>query len=266
MIIIYYNSILFIYLLSLIMLLSKKLELYKSITARNTKMEYIVNNSLFVENNNLCALIQNNDIENLKEIFLKSPSYINITDCYGNTLMHYAILYEKPDIIKLLCNYPPINLNINNKNEGNTAMHLIFMVTHNISNFDNLINILDIIAIFIHLKGNLRTVNNYGKTPIYYFEKVINKQDMYGNTLLMYAINLKRFNIVRILINIGADVNKQNHENNTALHYIALQIYNDFNNIELFYIMTYLLKYGAIECKNIYGQEPFMLLSKILLK
>ncbi len=237
------------------MLLSKNIESYRK------KM----NNILKIEDCVVSALIQENKIDKLKDLFLKNPQYINAIDGFGNTPMHYAILYEKLDIIKMLYERK-VNLNIPNKKDKHTAMHLIAIVTNVVKNFDNLMNIFEIIIGFVELKGDLKAVNNYGKSPLCYIRNMLNIRDSNGNTLLMHAINCKKIRIAQALITYGCDINAQNNEKNTALHYAVIQAHNDFNNIDIFHLMTYMMKCGAVESSNIYGAEPFSLLSKLLLK
>ena len=63
-------------------------------------------------------------------------------------------------------------------------------------------------------------------------KKYINSADIYGNTLLMHAIKNNNVEIIKYLINKGADVNAKDCKNNTVLIQAVSQI-SDSNIIEL---------------------------------
>ena len=63
-------------------------------------------------------------------------------------------------------------------------------------------------------------------------KKYINSADIYGNTLLMHAIKNNNVEIIKYLIDKGADVNAKDYKNNTVLIQAVSQI-SDPNIIEL---------------------------------
>ena len=78
-----------------------------------------------------------------------------------------------------------------------------------------------------------------------------------NKTLLMCAIIDKKFEVVALLLSLGADVNIKNHsKGNTTLHYTCMD-----NNLE---ISLQLIKHGAdIFIKNSKGQTAFQLVKDI---
>ncbi len=65
------------------------------------------------------------------------------------------------------------------------------------------------------------------KIPLEYAENfkllIDYKTGEYGTTLLMHACAAKQFNVVQILIDLGADINITSHYNTTALWYVAFK-------------------------------------------
>ena len=77
----------------------------------------------------------------------------------------------------------------------------------------------------------------------------IDKQDNHGDTALIYAAIKNNIEIVKLLLNSGADIDKQNNNGDTALIYAAYR-----NNLE---IVEILLDYGADEFILDYENKSF---------
>ena len=83
----------------------------------------------------------------------------------------------------------------------------------------------------------------------------INTQDENGNTLLILAIKQGLYTICKLLMKSGIDVNIQNFQGNSALHF-ALSGKN-------FQLADELRKFGATEnCKNKIGLTPWDCIGK----
>ena len=103
--------------------------------------------------------------------------------------------------------------------------------------------------------NNIKTFENFNNQDIFAYirnddiESIKNyidsgydlniQNDVGGDTTLIYATSNNKIEIVKLLLNVGADIDKQNNRGNTALTVAA---YN--NNRE---IVEILLDYGADE-------------------
>ena len=103
--------------------------------------------------NSIIKAAQNNDIKLLKELILKNPNKINITDANGDTALIWASYKGNIDIVKVLLDNGA-NPNITN-NAGNTALHLAAMY-YNSTISKNLIK----------KHANINIQNNEGSTPL----------------------------------------------------------------------------------------------------
>ncbi|MEM0980533.1 MAG: ankyrin repeat domain-containing protein [Cyanobacteria bacterium P01_H01_bin.58] len=66
-------------------------------------------------------------------------------------------------------------------------------------------------------EGNLEKLNSLIKSGCN-----VNTQDEYGRTMLLVAASLGQAEIVRLLVDVGADVNQVNHDAQTVDEYTAL--------------------------------------------
>ena len=83
----------------------------------------------------------------------------------------------------------------------------------------------------------------------------INNKDEDGNTLLILCAKNGLIHLASLLLENGADVNKQNKKGNTALHYAI--------SLKHFTLADLLTKYNAKEdVMNIFGYTPWECLGK----
>jgi ankyrin repeat protein len=176
--------------------------------------------------------------ENLFDLLISPDIYVR--DKYGYTLLFYAIKANNPRILEKLIQK---GLNVNGKNKkGETP--LIFAINNNSS--------VNIIKILLKYNANTNVVDFDGTTPVtmciyddkpeilelflQHKETDINKRDKKTMqiTPLMLACSENKENIVKLLLEYGADVNLQDENGLTAL------IHSNNNNI-----IELLLKYGA---------------------
>lgn len=153
-------------------------------------------------NKELFNLVKNNKYDEFKKILNKDID-INLQDEYKNTLIHYAIIYNQEEIIKLLlsyqCNIDYIDI------DGFTILYYPIKYGYN--------NILKII---------LENSKNIVGFPIY------NIKDKNNNTPLHYSILYNNIETLNILLDIDSNINNINNEGNTPLH---LAVNNNNNNI-----------------------------------
>ena len=173
---------------------------------------------------------------------LQRDALINIQNIDGDTLLHYAIRYEKHEIIKLLLENSKTDVNQKNK-DGMAPLHLVvlYMSKGIEGNEPHLWS--EVINLLINRNADL------------------NIQDMEGETPLHLAISMQNIVAARILIEHNADVNVKEKKGRTPLHVVieklpiqhAESAENDF--------MKLLLKKGASpNAKDIDQMTPLYLM------
>lgn len=144
--------------------------------------------------------IASKNLDIIKKL-LKAGSDVNFINTEGYNALHLAIFTRNIDICKQIINY---NVNINTKTiTGETALHIAC---------------------------NLETIN----IAEYLLNKSIdlNIQD-YDNeyTALIYSVNRNNKKLVKLLLDNKANVNLQDYNGNTALHYSVIEDNQDIFNI-----------------------------------
>jgi ankyrin repeat protein len=177
---------------------------------------------------------------------------IIIVDNNGNSLLHHAIQKEYLKTIFLILN-KNINLNIQN-NDGNTVLHMVMGKIIELSkNFSNkLFDYINILKIIVDKGGNLDIKNNVGITSNYVIKYYLEKQDYMGNTIMHILISYGNIFLVKFLIEkFKPNLNIQNIYGDSILHIVSMLSMKNYDNIEYFYLMNYLLKNGAkVDIKN----------------
>ena len=189
---------------------------------------------------------------------------INSIDEYGNTFLHYAIINKNEKNIYKLLNLG-CNPNIQNKH-GNTPLHtaVYHMYLDKLNLKNEIQKNFNIIKNLLYFKAKRNILNIDGK---YFYELAPNifKKDAEGNTLLHSLINLKKIYVAMFIIEyFYPDLNIQNNIGNTILHNAVILAVNNFDNIEYFYFLNFLIKKGANE--NILNNNnncPFNYLSLV---
>jgi len=201
--------------------------------------KYLINkiDNLNIKNNNGISLqnfIINENQENMCEYLLKyfDSIAINENDSSGFTPLENGINKNNANIVQMILNYGlkhEIDLNFNEKdNTGN--LPLINAINKN--NFDMIFAIIDS---YKQKKIDVNIYDNNGNTPITLlyknyinsgksdssmFNKIfdylleyydINKTDLAGNTVLYYAICNKDIDVMKKLLNMGANLLLKNN-------------------------------------------------------
>ncbi|CAA6827531.1 MAG: Unknown protein [uncultured Sulfurovum sp.] len=141
------------------------------------------------------------------EEFLVKKSNILVRDEEGKNALYWAIKYRNRHNVKILLKY---NINLMVTNET----HAIF---HSIQSKD--------IEIFMHIF----TLSNID----------VNIKDASGVSLLMRAIEQESIQIVRYLINRGANLYIKDNNNRTVLEYIQKCRHKDLFNL-VYYRLIYM--------------------------
>jgi ankyrin repeat protein len=179
---------------------------------------------------------------------------IDIKDKLGLTALHYSIIFNNYNAFKILLDKS--NIFINN-NEKINVFHIC--IQYNRLNF--FIDILGYIEeLFIVTTNNENLLQyaiileKYDFIPHILTKKInINNQDIiHGLTALHHIILKNKIEIVKILINYGADINIADYYGNTAIHYSISE-----ENID---ILNILLKYNPnLNLTNFDGNTPLHL-------
>ncbi|XP_051170986.1 uncharacterized protein LOC127287884 isoform X5 [Leptopilina boulardi] len=117
---------------------------------------------------------------------------VNVTDCSGNTAMHYAVSFGNFDIASTLLNSQVCDLNKPNT-AGYTAVMLAALAD---------------VRNFMHMSIAKRIFEN---------SNVNLQSKMDGQTALMLAVSHGRMDMIKLLIDAGAEINIQDDDGSTAL-------------------------------------------------
>ena len=200
------------------------------------------------------------------ESFLKTQiTDINALDDEGMSLLHYAGINGKIEIIKILFEKFSANINILNLDKK-TALHIASIRGHN-----EVIKYLLSKGSDIFLQSSsghnaLHYAAHYGKTQIvtlllealdsHWQKNLLESKDIDGNHPIHYAALYSNIEILNILIRFGANVNIQNKYGDTPLHFAASRNTHP-------QIIKKLLEEGAnIKILNINGDSAFNLAIK----
>jgi ankyrin repeat protein len=156
-------------------------------------------------NKELFNLIKNHNYEEFKKRLNKDID-LNLQDEYNNTLIHYAIIFNQEEIIKLLlsyeCNIDYIDI------DGKTILYYPIKYGYN--------NILKIL---------LNNSKHIIGIPIN------NIKDKNNNSPLHYASLYNNYEATTFLLDIDTNINIINEDGNTPLHIAVIN--NNINNINL---------------------------------
>lgn len=235
------------------------IELIKILIVNNCKLDFIDSEGYsilyipikFGYNEIIDILIKNIDIVGIP--------IIDIIDKYGNTALHYCILYNNIDAFIKIIDITTTENVLNNK--GYSILHyaikkkLIKIVNILLNNANVDINLTTSIG-----ESALHIACNYESTEIIKMLLTSNKQiniDMqdyeHHITPLMYLISLHNIKLIKLLLSYNADIHKQNIYGNTALHLAIIE-----DNIEIVNVLIpYYTEYNLI---NIDGMTVLHLL------
>lgn len=144
-------------------------------------------------------------------ILIENNANINNTDFYGNNILMYAVILNKPDIILDLLNKYNNKINVNLTNiDGNTVLHLILKSKYMYDDiiYENLIKNTD-----------LEIQDNIGNTCLFYLIK---------NKLILKYEKILKDKLLNIFINNNNNINSYDliKNNNKYLLLIAHSFYN----------------------------------------
>ena len=182
---------------------------------------------------------------------------IDIKDTLGLTALHYSIIFNNYEAFKILLDKS--NIFINN-NQNLNAFHICIQYNRINMFIDMLSNISEL---FINTSNNENLLqyailfDKYDFIPYILKKKInINNQDITNGLSALHQIVIKnKIDIVKLLINYGANINIQDYYGNTAIHYCISE-----ENIE---ILQLLLQYDPnLNLIDIDGNTPLHLYLK----
>ena len=182
---------------------------------------------------------------------------IDIKDTLGLTALHYSIIFNNYEAFKILLDKS--NIFINN-NQNLNAFHICIQYNRINMFIEMLSNILEL---FINTNNNENLLqyailfDKYDFIPYILKKKInINNQDITNGLSALHQIVIKnKIDIVKLLINYGANINIQDYYGNTAIHYCISE-----ENIE---ILQLLLQYDPnLNLIDIDGNTPLHLYLK----
>ncbi len=198
---------------------------------------------------------------------------IDIKDKLGLTALHYAIIFNNFEAFKILLDNGS-NIFTNN-NQSLNAFHICIQYNRN-EFFIELIN--KVTELNVHTTNNenlLQYAISYDRfdlVPIILSKKIqINNQEQLNGLSALHQVIIKgQPDLVKPLINYGANINLQDFYGNTPLHYTITEENTDILNILLEYSVN-------LNLTNIDGNTPLHLylsgsylekdiLSKLLIK
>lgn len=143
---------------------------------------------------NLFRLIKNHQYEDMiSQLSEDDDIDVNIKDNSNNYLIHYAILFNRKDIVTLLIN-KGARLDVTDT-DGRSILHIAIKYDY-----------YDILELLIHFN---RTVIGVSLVDI---------RDSHGSIPLHYSIMFKNKRAVNLLIDAGSDTNIRNEDGNNSLH------------------------------------------------
>ncbi|XP_044534057.1 transient receptor potential cation channel subfamily V member 5 [Gracilinanus agilis] len=156
----------------------------------------------------LLKAVKENDLCTLKKLLLDGPRDIHQRGALGETALHIAAFYDNLEAAKLLMDVAPELVNEPITSElyaGQTALH-IAIVNQN----TNLVKALLACGASVSARA---TGMAFRRNKFYYF----------GEHPLSFAACVGNEEIVRLLIEYGADIRAQDYLGNTVLHILILQ-------------------------------------------
>jgi len=204
--------------------------------------------------------IKNKSI-NIIELLIKKVD-INIKDKNNETILHYICVLKDINLLPLIYMALKAGAKINERNKNGISPIILIIRSNNILVLKFLIRQkIDII--------NINIKDNSGNIPLHeacmiskeMVEILINKSDIniqnkYGDSPLYNACIRKNIEIIKLLLQNGADINIiNNYDGNTILHGICEEIDYYSNKEENFKIFELLLKTSDISIINMQNNE-----------
>ena len=162
------------------------------------------------------------------ESLLANGADVKIKDADGNTALHTAVLFRRPvNLAAILKTNPEVDVT---NNAQNTPLHLAVQRPENQESVEHLLQ--------------------YGAD--------VNFKDPSGRNALLITVASVQTGYIEILASKGVDINSQDNEGNTALHYVLNRVLENKSFMPMIKLIAApLLKEGADpHIKNRNGKSP----------
>ena len=174
---------------------------------------------------------------------------INSVDDHQNTFLHYALINKNIQVTFNLANTSSINLNCKN-NLGDTPLHIAcYNILNALLNQDKSIYYhFEIVILLLNNGARKDILNNQFMFPFNFLKNINNLIDLDGNTLLHIVIKNRKLNVAKFIIEyLQFDLNIQNNNGETPVHFSVFNVVKYFDNIEFFNFLNFLYKVGYNE-------------------
>lgn len=190
-----------------------------------------------------------NDFDILLYEIKDNNSLINSVDDRQNTFLHYALINKNMLATLNLANISSIDLNCKN-NLGDTPLHIAcYNVLNALLNQDKSIYYhFEIVILLLNNGARKDILNNQFMFPFNFLKNINNLIDLDGNTLLHIVIKNRKLNVAKFIIEyLQFDLNSQNNNGETPIHFSVFNAIKYFDNIEFFNFLNFLYKVGYNE-------------------
>ena len=223
----------------------------------NQEKEAILKDCPIIESVNMFTPLIVSYLQNNHEIFevLLKQSDINELDGYGYSIIHYSILKNDIETLNLLIhNEANVNYNRNKNLKGHSAIEISLWI----KNKEILLSLLQSKNVFIN------EINDKGMSPLLSLlkmdhytedEKVemaeilikngsdVNNCDRYGKSALLYAIQLRSYSLIKLLIENGAKFNINQNQQQQKQQKSILTSIVDYSDSKIFEYLLVHIKY-----------------------
>ena len=190
-----------------------------------------------------------NDFTILLSKIKDDNSLINSIDNNQNTFLHYALINKNIEAIVHLLNTPEIDVNLKN-NLGDIPLHIAcYNVFNSLINQDkNIYYHFEIVILLLNNDARKDLLNNEFMLPFDYLKNINTLSDQNGDTLLHIVLKDCKIHIARFMIEyLQSDLNIQNNNGETPVHFSVFNAIKYFDNIEFFDFLNFLYKVGYNE-------------------
>jgi len=190
-----------------------------------------------------------NDFDILLSKIKDDNSLINSVDNSQNTFLHYALINENILATLNLVNISLIDLNSKN-NLGDTPLHIACynVLKALLNQHKSIYYHFEIVILLLNNGARKDILNNQFMFPLNFLKNINNLIDLDGNTLLHIVIKNRKLNIAKFMIEyLSVDLNTQNNNGETPVHFSVFNAIKYFDNIEFFDFLNFLYKVGYNE-------------------
>lgn len=237
---------------------SKNLDIIRLLLEK--KPNIFVNNSLDDDVHSLLHESIKRDFVDLTELLIQYNINVNYKDEYGHTAIHLSIMKNKPDCFKILMKSAAakdLDINAQARN-GLTPLQLA--IVEQMPDFVKILleNNADETVLDNDSNTSLHLATESNQENIFNLIKItkdnVNAENVWGNTPLFGAIRNWNINMIKKLMDLGADINHRNHKGLTVLHWLLEDDQNVY--IDIIKIRFLLQNNANVNIPCVLGNTP----------